>query len=300
MSKKPSRRFAIALVLLGASSYGLLSPFVKMAYDRGFGDVQVSSSQMVMGTAVMWLLVLLDRKAWANPFRHPWIRLSLIGIFGLALTTFCYNYTLSRLDASLAIVLLFQFTWITILMDCLYTRTRPTRNQLLAVLFVFAGTWLAVDMSPAKLRTLEPLGVVFGLLSALTYSFFLFAAGKVKTELHASMRSAVMLTAALPVLFVIYPPYAVFTGHNGSLLAWGLLLGLLGSVLPTVLFNVGIPTAGSSLSAMLAAVELPVALTGAFVLLNEQVGALQWAGMVLILLGIVVSEIRSSAAARTG
>ncbi|MDF2718589.1 MAG: EamA family transporter [Paenibacillus sp.] len=295
-----SRWIAVVLVLLGASSYGLLSPFIKMAYERGFSDVQVSASQITMGTAILWLLVLLNRKSWANPFRHPWIRLSLIGIFGLALTTFFYNNTLSKLDASLSIVLLFQFTWITILMECLYTRTRPSRNQIIAVVFVLAGTMLAVNLSSDNLETIQPFGVLLGLLSACTYSLFLFAAGKVRTTLHASMKSAVMLTASLPVLYIVYPPHTVFSANIEALLGWGVLLGMLGSVLPTLFFNMGIPKIGSSLSAMLASMELPVALTGAFFILDERVLPSQWIGMMLILLGIVVSEIRTSGSVQQG
>ncbi|TMV46906.1 DMT family transporter [Paenibacillus mesophilus] len=288
------------LVLLGATSYGMLSPFIKMAYDRGFNDVQVSASQITMGTAILWFMVLVNRKAWANPFRQPWIRMALIGIFGLALTTFFYNNTLSRLDASLSIVLLFQFTWITIVMECLYTRTKPSRNQVIAVVFVLAGTLLAVNLSSGAMRAVQPLGVLLGLMSACTYSLFLFAAGKVKTTLHASMKSAIMLTAALPVLYIVYPPHTIFSANAGTLLGWGILLGLLGSVLPTLFFNIGIPAIGSSLSAMLASMELPVALTGALFILGERVLPSQWAGMVLILLGIVVSEIRTSASVRPG
>ena len=44
------------------------------------------------------------------------------------------------------------------------------------------------------------------------------------------MNSAIMLTAAMPVMYILYPP-TVFVHENGStLLLWGLLLGFLGQV----------------------------------------------------------------------
>jgi drug/metabolite transporter (DMT)-like permease len=49
---------------------------------------------------------------------------------------------------------------------------------------------------------------------------------------------------------------------------------------------------------MLASMELPVALLGAFFILGEQVLPVQWAGMALILLGIAVSETGASTPAR--
>ncbi len=281
---------AIVLVLIGSASYGMLSPFVKMAYDQGWNDVQVSASQVTMGTVLLWLVLLATPKAWTNPFKEPWIRLSLIGIFGLALTTFFYNTTLSKLDASLSIVLLFQFTWMTILLDCVFECKRPTRYQVIALAVIMLGTLLAVGLSGDSLKGIDGLGVVLGLLSGFAYSVFLFFTGRVKTSLHPIMKSVVMLTAALPVIYIIYPPAQVFEAGTGRLLLWGLLLGTLGQVVPTIAFNIGIPRIGSALSAMLGSMELPVAITAAYFILGEPVGSLQWIGIILILCGIMISE----------
>jgi drug/metabolite transporter (DMT)-like permease len=291
---------AIGLVLIGSASYGMLSPFVKMAYDKGWNDIQVSASQVTMGTLWLWALLLVTPKAWSNPFQAPWIRLALIGIFGLALTTFFFNNSLSRVEASLAIVLLFQFTWMTIVLECIWDRKRPTRYQIGAGMLVMAGTLLTVNLTGESFRSLDGIGIVSGLLSGVAYSLFLFFTGRVKSTLHPVMKSVVMLTAALPVIYMIYPPSQVFQSEAGSLLLWGLWLGLLGQALPAVAFNIGIPRIGSTLAAMLASIELPVAITAAFLLLREPVGWMQWAGMFLILIGIFVSERQPAAEVNPG
>ena len=122
-----------------------------------------------------------------------------------------------------------------------------------------------------------------GLLSALTYSIFLFFTGQVVSTLPPLMNSAIMLTAAMPVIYILYPP-TVFVDENGSMLMlWGLLLGFLGQVVPTVTFNIGIPRIGSALAAMLGSVELPVAVLLLICLLESRLAGLQWVGMALIL-----------------
>ena len=127
------RWLAIVLVLIGASSYGLLSSFIKMAYDQGYTDGQITPAQMTMGTLFVWLLILFHKKSWANPFKGPWVKLGLIGIFGLSLTTVFYNIALQEFNASLSIILLFQFTWMTIGMDCIRKRRLPTKSEGIAV-----------------------------------------------------------------------------------------------------------------------------------------------------------------------
>lgn len=284
------RWLAIVLVILGASSYGLLSSFIKMAYDQGFTDGQITPAQMTMGTLFVWVLILFHKKSWVSPLKGPWVRLGLIGIFGLALTTVFYNIALQELNASLSIILLFQFTWMTIGMDCLRKRRLPTRAEGIAIMFILMGTLLAVGVWDMNLEQFNYKGIMYGLLSALTYSTFLFFTGQVRSSLPPLMNSAIMLTAALPLMYLLYPPTIFFQENGGSLLLWGLLLGFLGQAVPTVSFNMGIPRIGSTLAAMLGSIELPVAIVAALLIIGEPVNGLQWLGMGFILIGILISE----------
>lgn len=287
------RWMAIILVLIGASSYGVLSSFIKMAYDHGFTDGQITPAQMTMGTLLVWLLILFHKKSWVNPFKGPWIKLGLIGIFGLSLTTVFYNIALQELDASLCIVLLFQFTWMTIAMECIVKRRLPKRMEGLAIVLILAGTLLAVNVFHTNWGDLSMLGILYGIVSALTYSIFLFFTGQVVSSLPPLMNSSIMLTAALPIMYVLYPPTVFVHENGGMLILWGLLLGLLGQALPTVTFNMGIPKIGSTLAAMLGSMELPVAILAAYLLIGEPISGLQWGGMALILGGIIISENKS-------
>jgi drug/metabolite transporter (DMT)-like permease len=228
----------IAAVIVGASSYGVLSSCIKLVYAAGFNDGQVTLSQVVVGALMLWVVAAFAGKTWSNPFKGPWIKLSLVGIFGLLLTTVFYNIALAELNASLSIVLLFQFTWMTIAIDSVLGRRRPNRHQLAAVAIILAGTLLAVDIFSADWSRFSVKGLLFGLLSALTYSIFLSFAGRIRTEMNSFLKSAFMQTATLPVLFVLYPPMTyIHAGDIRPLTAWGLLIGLFGSVLPTILFT---------------------------------------------------------------
>ncbi|MBC8081322.1 MAG: EamA family transporter [Gorillibacterium sp.] len=291
----------IMLILFGAASYGLLSPMIKLAYSGEWKGMQlitsqttmgmqITSSQMTMGTVMIWLLVAVMPSTWANPFRGPWIRLALNGIIGLALTNLFINAALLELDATLCIVLLFQFTWITVLLDAWFNKKLPNRYQWFAIAIILAGTLLAVGISGVGLASVSLKGIFLGLASAVSYSCLLFFTGRIETTLHPLMKSAFMLTAALPMIYIFQPPNFFFQPGGGTLVLWGLLLGILGQVIPTVLFNISIPKVGSSLSAMLGAVELPVAMITAFLLLKDHIFPMQWVGMVVIIGGILVSE----------
>jgi drug/metabolite transporter (DMT)-like permease len=58
--------------------------------------------------------------------------------------------------------------------------------------------------------------------------------------------------------------------------------------LPVITLMKGLPLTGSSLGGVLAAVELPIAVLGAAILLGESLNFLKLVGIVLVLSGIIL------------
>jgi drug/metabolite transporter (DMT)-like permease len=58
--------------------------------------------------------------------------------------------------------------------------------------------------------------------------------------------------------------------------------------------NAGFPLTGIGLGSIVSALELPVSVTMAYILLNEKVNFLQWLGIVLIIVAIIIMNTNSS------
>lgn len=296
---------AALLVLLGAVSYGVMSPIVKSAIADGWDVRALTFAQVSFGAAMLWIVLLLRSKVRSSMKMRAgvWLLLAAIGIAGLSLTTLFYNQSLARLDASLAIVLLFQYTWITIFLESIRARRWPAGSEWLAALLIFAGTILAVGILERSIEHWNATGLLLGLLSAVSYSLFFFLSGFLPPSLEPLAKSAVMATASLVFIGAVQGVGTwAAEGASVPLGLWGLLLGLLGIALPTVCFNAGIPRIGASLAALLGSLELPVAVLAAYVLLGEPLSWWQGAGVALIVAGILAAQHRRSdpAAARTG
>ncbi|SFT12682.1 DMT family transporter [Paenibacillus sp. BC26] len=291
MKRDPVYWFSLLCVLMGAASYGLLSVIIKMAYEDGFTQGQVTVHQTGIGMAMLWLIALARWRRWQNPLRGSWLKLALIGTCGLAMTTILYNAALQRLDASLAIVLLFQFTWITILLDSIQKRTWPGKFRLLAIVIVMIGTVLAAQLPESGLTKVSIIGVLAGFLSAVSYSLFIWWTGQLEGQQDAVIRSAVMVSAGFVLITLLYGSEAFSASREAALVGWGLLLGTLAQVVPTLLFNIGIPRIGSSLSALLGAVELPVVILTAWTILGEPLSVWRVIGILLIVAGIGIAEL---------
>ncbi|MDQ1912881.1 EamA family transporter [Paenibacillus sp. GD4] len=280
-------------VLLGAASYGILSSIVKLGYAAGFSASEVTGSQVMFGAAMLWILCYTTG-SFRKVTKSSILKLLAGGSF-TGMTGVFYYYSLQMLDASIAVLLLFQFTWMGLLLDWLLQGKRPGRNQGWAVLLILGGTLLATGFSYESLAQLDTLGLILGLLSAASYTFFIYFSGRLETGLPALQRSAWMITGASIFVAVIYPPQFLWNGAlQEGLWLWGLLLSVFGMVLPTFLYAKGAPKLDTGLSSVLGAIELPVVILCSALLLGESSGLLQWIGIATILLGIAVSEMKPS------
>lgn len=305
--KRDNDWWAVLLVLIGAGSYGAGASVYKLAIEDGWGATHLTFQQVLSGAALLWLAMgmrgarkLLGVRRPSSPLsrgeasvRRHWLKLTAIGIVGLALTTLFYNEALARIDASLAIVLLFQFTWITILLESIRRRAWPTRAEGLAMLCIAAGTILAVGLLEHDLSAIDGVGAIYGLLSAVTYSLFFFLTDFLPPSMDAIGKSSVMSTASLAFVTLLHWPGAFDWDGGWSIVGWGLLLGLLNTALPFFCFNAGIPKLGGGLAALLGSMELPAAVVTAFLLLGEPLTGWQGAGIALILVGIWAAQRRA-------
>lgn len=295
-------------VLMGAICYGILSTIVTKAYAQGYSLGEVVGSQLLTGFVLAWTLALFVGRRARRQDKHDaaaetksvherklsWKQRLLLMAAGTptAITGLLYYESLRYIPNSLAIVLLFQFTWIGVVMQAVARRQKPGRSMLLTLSVLLGGTLMAAGIIDQGVAELNWLGVAFGLASALSYSLFILFSGKAVPSVHPARRSAWMITGGLLLVFVLFPPAFLFDGTLWSgLLPFGLMLGLFGAFLPPLLFAIGVPRIGEGLTGILGASELPVAVLLAAVVLHEHVSALQWAGVVIVLLGIALPEL---------
>ncbi|MBF5042172.1 EamA family transporter [Aggregicoccus sp. 17bor-14] len=286
---------SILLVLLGACSYGALSTLVKLAYGRGFGTGQVVGSQMLLGAALCWLLALAKGRSRASPRQA--LALMAAGA-PVGLTGCLYYASLRYQGAALAVVLLFQFTWMGVLVEAVQARRWPGKEKLASLGVLALGTLFASGVAEGGAGSLSLIGLGLGLLSAVSYTAVILASGKVALAIDPFVRSAWMVTGGLVVALAVFPPAFLVDGSlTHGLWPWGLALGFLGMVVPTVCFARGMPHVGPGLGAILGAAELPTATLMATAVLGEQMTALRWVGVVLVLAGVALPELRVRRAA---
>lgn len=281
------------LVFIGGCSLGALSTSVKLAYSAGFNLSQITISQFLIGTILLWILVIFTKR---RRMSLKYTGMLLLCGIPMSLTGVFYYFSLQTLDASLAIIFLFQFVWIGALFDYILYRKVPSKLQWASIAILLAGSLLATAVVTNGFGNFTVTGVIFGLLAAFTFTSFLFISGNVGKELPPLQKSALIATGGLLFVSVLYPPFMAFD-HVTQMISfapYGIFLGVFGVTLPPLLFAIGMPKVGTGLGTILSAAELPIAVILSSAILLEYVSPIQWTGVIVVLLGVAIGNVNIS------
>lgn len=282
----------IPSVLAGAASYGILSSLVKLSYKEGYTTAQVVGTQLILGVLILgFFLVLFARNTYSKPTKKQWLPLFFLGLPTMLMSTFYYA-SIKYMSASLAIVLMFQFSWMGMCLEWFKERRRPRKKELLKISLVLLGTFLASGFIEQENLHISLYGITLGLCSAVCYTVFLFLNKTIGGKTHPLYKGFFMVFGAALLVVFIFPPTYFWDGtFTGGLWKWGLVLALFGMVFPPILLSFGLPRVSLGMGAILSAAELPVAVVMSAFFLQESMSVLRWLGVGLILLALTGSYI---------
>ncbi len=286
----------ILFVFIGACSFGVLSTFVKLAYADGFTLGQVTGVQVFFGFVFLWIItaikIFTKRINLKSVDKKLWYQLPIVGICS-GLVSVTYYQSVQLVPVSIAIILLMQFTWITVLIELIIYKKQPSKLELISLFTVLVGTILASGFTLNGLPDIDIKGIGYGMLAAFFYALIIVFNGKIGTSLSPFLKSGLIMAGGTVLIFSIFPPVYFFNGIIlSNLWKYGLFLALFGTIIPPVCFAIGIPKTGLNLSAIISSAELPVAVLMSTLVLNEQVTFLQWTGVFIMLSAMVLPNLK--------
>ena len=288
----------VVLVALGATSYGMLATFVKLAYKEGFTTAEVTSSQFIYGIIGILFINLFQRiknnnsatKANSKNILHLMIAGTSMGM-----TSVFYYLAVKYIPVSIGIVLLMQTVWMGVLLEWFLDKKAPSLQKTLAVLVIIIGTGLAINILKIDFNdtTIDwTKGLFWGLLAAASFTTTMFTANKVALGISSAQRSLFMLLGGAIIVFS-FGLFTQTTEFNVEIFTkWGIVLALFGTIIPPMLLNAGFPLTGIGLGSIVSSLELPVSVLMAYFLLNEELQLIQWIGILLIIIAIVIMNIQ--------
>lgn len=283
----------VFLVGFGATSYGMLATFVKMAYGEGFTTAEVTTSQFIYGIIGLLFLNLFQKIKNKNTApkasKQNIFHLMLAGT-SLGATSLFYYLAVKYIPVSIGIVLLMQTVWMGVLLEMILEKKIPSTQKIISVVIVLIGTVLATNLINATIE-LDWRGILWGVLAAASFTTTMFTANRVAVGISSAQRSLYMLLGGAVIVFSFALVTQTAAFNFAIFLKWGIVLALFGTIIPPMLLNAGFPLTGIGLGSIVSAIELPVSVMMAYMLLNEEVNGIQWFGILLIILAIIIMNI---------
>ena len=307
----------VLFVAMGASIFGMLATFVKLSYRDGFTTSEVTTAQFVLGLLGLLILNGIQTKTAKKNLAKPTakeVRILMLAGTSLGCTSLFYYLCVQYINVSIAIVLLMQSVWFSVVVESFISRKFPNLKKIIATVIVLAGTFLATNLINLDV-TLDWHGVFWGLMAAASFTATMFTSNTLATHIPVLRKSLIMLSGGAIIVFIflffaqigplhfdfLKSFYLNFTNNTEHIkpfdfsifYTYGFVLALFGTIIPPILFNLGFPKTGLGLGSIISSLELPVSVTMAFVLLGEEVIVIQWVGIILILFAIVLMNLPS-------
>ncbi|MFJ7733292.1 EamA family transporter [Lysinibacillus sp. NPDC097231] len=280
------------LIVIASSSYGILSTIVKVAMQHGFTSAEAITSQYIIGFILIGTIFIVTQRQIPKPSKRGLFILICAGLF-TGITGIVYGESLNYLPASLAVVMLFQFTWIGLLLDCGLHKRLPSRPEVISIIILFIGTILAAGVLNVDLSGIPIQGWLFGFTAAVSFACFIQFNSRPVEGITTTSRVLIVSFVALITISIFLNPEIVWNGKLFAQGLWkfGLALGLFGIILPIYFFSIAIPKIGGALASILSATELPVAVTVSVIVLHEPLTFLQIIGIIFVLVGMILPTI---------
>lgn len=309
-SSTRSQAIGAVMYLVAAFLFALNGSVAKAQIEAGLSAAQVTEIR-TLGCAVLLLIFIAVTRPRSLRVRRAEIPfLLLFGVLAYAMTPFLYFLTVELLPVAIASLLAFLAPVLVALWLRFVKHEAVGRGIWVALALVIGGLLMVSQVWSGM--TLNPLGVLYGLLTAAALAAYLLL-GEEGAKRRDVMSLAFWGFAIATVTWSILAPWwdfpwslmdsttSLFDGAMTGVPVWSLVvLMVIVSVVPFVLVLMSLQRIGAQRGGILGTTEPVWAALIAFAMLGEIITPIQGVGGLIVLAGVIVAEFASQRAHREG
>lgn len=286
----------IFICLLGAICFSTKAIFVKLAYrDTGIEAVPLLALRMVFALPFFVVsAIMASRKAGNIKFTaRQWLFIAGMGCLGYYVSSLLDFVGLKYVSAGIERLILFVYPTLVLIISALVSRTKVKSWQWTAVAITYAGLLIAF-LGEINLTASYSADFYFGssliFACALTYAIYLVGSGRMIPIVGAAKFNSYAMSFACAAVLLHY----FFTSDQSLFYlpsrayVYSISMALLSTVIPSYLITEGIKRVGSGNASIIGSVGPVSTIIQANIFLHEPIFALQVAGTLLVLTGVLL------------
>ena len=288
-----NKYLATIYVLTAAALWGTMGLFVRYFDGLGLGSMDVVALRVLVAAMLLPVaLGLLKPDVFRVRVRDLWCFLGT-GMLSIAMFSYCYFSTIVASSMAVAAVLLYAAPVIVVLLSALFFKEKITWVKGVACAVAFLGCVLVSDLRGQSV----PAGaLVTGVLSAIGYALYsIFSRCAMNRGYHSF--TIVLYTFWFSLLGVL--PFANLPATVQKVQAAGwqgwavvLVMGIVTAILPYIFYTLGLSGLPAGKASIMASLEPVVAALLGAVVFREIPSLMSGMGILLVLLGVVLLNVR--------
>lgn len=298
------RRFAPWMIAAAGVLWGLLGIFVRHLNTRGLASMDLVFLRSLTATVVLFIgLLIFDRKKMKVRMRDFWCFLGT-GIGSIVFFNYCYFTAVRMMSLAAAAVLLYTAPAFVMLMSAVLFHEKMTGRRVISVLLTFAGCACVTGLAGSGISAG---GIFVGLGAGFGYALYTIFGHYAIERGYDSLTITfyTFLVAAVTSLFMVRLPHVagalfgsapyVSGAMSGSATALGyvLCLGIVSTILPFLLYTLGLHFVQGGQASVIASIEPVTAAIVGIILYHEALTAQTVVGIALVLAGIAAGAERT-------
>ena len=283
------------LVVLAAIAWGISGVSGQFLMKQGISVYLLTSLRLLISG-----LLLIGVVIWQQPQQIKAIledKKVLVGIFGfsicgLLLNQFSYLQAIHYTNAGTATVLQYMAPVLVLTVVCFRDRSLPTMGELTAILLAILGTFIIATHGQLGNLALTPVGLFWGLFSAVTYTLYMFLPIKLIQE----WGSLLVIGLSMVMGGLVFGLVSRSWQYNSHFQAENLLayfgLIIVGSVFAYTAFLKEVSLIGAVKGSLLASIEPIAAVFFSVAIMKEIFYPIDFLGMLLTILAVLIISVR--------
>ncbi|MEI0549056.1 DMT family transporter [Brachyspira intermedia] len=280
----------ILLVIIGSIAYGFLPIFVKNIIAYNYSSLSIVFYRYFLTAIFLFIIIIVSKKSFKIT-KKQFIELLIFSIIGLGLTFFFLSKSLLYISAGLSNMIHFGYPVIVLLVMIFMFKEKANILKVLSIIFAVVGIVMLTQVVEVE----SFLGVIYALITTITYGSYIIANKKCSFSELDTMVSLFYMSLFVSIVFFIIGMFTDSLQILNNFYVFGnfAVISLVCTIFSLGLLLYGVKRLGSSLASILNMFEPATTVVASIFIYKEELTINIIIGSILIILSTISMVIGS-------
>lgn len=276
----------------GTALFSFKSIFIKLAYAQGLDTNSVLMLRMAISLPIylaITLYIFRKKDVPKDKIKDNFLLIIFLGFIGYFLASWLDLKGLESISASLERLTLFTYPIFVAILGALFFNTPLSKKIVITLVLTYFGLWIVFSQEAGKDTNLS-IGVLFVLLSALSYSFYVLLSKKVIHRIGSLLFTSLAMSVSSIFVLLYYMIFFDFSMLSITTEAWiwVILLAIVSTVVPSFMISEAIAKIGPAQTGVVGTLGPIITILLAIVILNDPFTLYHAIGIVFVFTGVML------------